>query len=69
MADCSGKRLRCKSCRAVLIAAQEIPAELRLYCPGVSRTRFVIAFLIIMLGRLVLTIEGRGTFLMDLSRC
>jgi hypothetical protein len=53
----------------VLIAAQEIPAELRLYCPGVSRTRFVIAFLIIMLGRLVLTIEGRGTFLMELSRC
>jgi len=52
----------------VLIAAQEIPAELRLYCLGVSRTRFVIAFLIIMLGRLVLTIEGSGTFLMDLSR-
>src|SRR6266481_431589 len=32
-------------------------------------TRFVIAFLIIMLGRLVLKIEGRGTFLIDLSRC
>jgi hypothetical protein len=31
--------------------------------------RFVIAFLIIMLGRLVLKIEGRGTFLIDLSRC
>ena len=43
MADCSDKRLRRKSCRAVLIAAQESPAELRLYCPGVARTRFVIA--------------------------
>jgi len=32
-------------------------------------TRFAIAFLIIMLGRLVLKIEGRGTFLIDLSRC
>jgi len=31
--------------------------------------RFVIAFLIIMLGRMVLKIEGRGTFLIDLSRC
>ena len=32
-------------------------------------TRFAIAFLIIVLGRLVLKIEGRGTFLIDLSRC
>jgi hypothetical protein len=32
-------------------------------------TRFAIAFFIIMLGRLVLKIEGRGTFLIDLSRC
>src|SRR5437016_3183969 len=32
-------------------------------------TRFAIAFLIIMLGRLILKIEGRGTFLIDLSRC
>jgi hypothetical protein len=32
-------------------------------------TRFFIALLIIMLGRLVLKIEGRGTFLIDLSRC
>jgi hypothetical protein len=32
-------------------------------------TRFAIALLIIMLGRLVLKIEGRGTFLVDLSRC
>src|SRR6266446_10048591 len=32
-------------------------------------TRFAIAFLIIMVGRLVLQIEGRGTFLIDLSRC
>ena len=32
-------------------------------------TRFAIAFVIIMLGRLVLKIEGRGTFLIDLSRC
>ena len=32
-------------------------------------TRFAIALLIIMLGRLVLKIEGRGTFLIDLSRC
>jgi hypothetical protein len=31
-------------------------------------TRFVIAFLIIVLGRLVLKIEGRGTFLIDPSR-
>jgi len=32
-------------------------------------TRFAIALLIIMIGRLVLRIEGRGTFLIDLSRC
>ncbi|MFL6599596.1 MAG: hypothetical protein ACJ8KF_16775 [Chthoniobacterales bacterium] len=32
-------------------------------------TRFAIAFLIIVLGRLVLKMEGRGTFLIDLSRC
>ena len=32
-------------------------------------TRVAIAFCIIMLGRVVLTIEGRGTFLPDLSRC
>ncbi len=31
--------------------------------------RFAIAFLIIVVGRLVLKIEGRGTFLIDLSRC
>src|SRR6266699_566027 len=29
--------------------------------------RFAIAFLIIVVGRLVLKIEGRGTFLIDLS--
>jgi hypothetical protein len=32
-------------------------------------TCFAIAFVIIMLGRLVLKIEGRGTFLIDLLRC
>jgi hypothetical protein len=32
-------------------------------------TRFAIAFLIIVLGRMVLKIEGRGAFLIDLSRC
>src|SRR2546421_4584164 len=31
--------------------------------------RFGIALLIIMIGRFVLKIEGRGTFLPDLSRC
>jgi hypothetical protein len=31
--------------------------------------RFAIAFLIIVVGRLVLKIEGRGEFLIDLSRC
>ena len=31
--------------------------------------RFAIALLIIMIGRLVLKIEGRGTFFIDLSRC
>ena len=31
--------------------------------------RFAVALLIIMIGRLVLKIEGRGTFLIDLSRC
>jgi hypothetical protein len=32
-------------------------------------TRFAIAVVIIMIGRLVLKIEGRGTLLIDLSRC
>jgi len=31
--------------------------------------RFAIAFLIIVVGRLVLKIEGRGEFLIDPSRC
>jgi hypothetical protein len=31
--------------------------------------RFAIALLIIMIGRLVLKIEGRGTFLPDFSHC
>src|SRR6266513_2925218 len=31
--------------------------------------RFAIAVLIIAIGRLVLKIEGRGTFLIDLSQC
>ena|SRR6266567_2831867 len=31
--------------------------------------RFAIAFLIIVVGRLVLKIEGRGTFLIELSQC
>jgi len=31
--------------------------------------RFAIAVLIIVLGRLVLKMEGRGTFLIDLSQC
>jgi len=34
-----------------------------------SWVRFAIAFLIIVVGRLVLKIEGRGEFLIDLSRC
>ena len=36
---------------------------------AVGLDSFAIAFLIFMLGRLVLKIEGRGTFLIDLSRC
>jgi hypothetical protein len=32
-------------------------------------TRFALAVVIILVGRLVLKIEGRGTFLLDLSRC
>jgi len=31
--------------------------------------RFAIAVLIIVIGRLVLKIEGRGTFLIDVTRC
>src|SRR5712691_11203020 len=31
--------------------------------------RFAIAVLIIVIGRLVLKIEGRGDFLIDISRC
>jgi hypothetical protein len=31
--------------------------------------RFAIALLIIMIGRLVLKMEGRGTFLPDFSQC
>ena len=34
-----------------------------------SWVRFAIAFLIIVVGRLVLKIEGRGEFLIDPSRC
>jgi hypothetical protein len=32
-------------------------------------TRFAVAFLIIVVGRLVLKIEGRGEFLINPSRC
>ncbi len=40
---------------------------LKKYVPGWAR--FAIAFLIIVVGRLVLKIEGRGTFLIDVTRC
>jgi len=42
--------------------------EIHRYCT-LGLGRFAIAFLIIVVGRLVLKIEGRGTFLIDLSRC
>ncbi len=57
----------CSGISACLLTARLVKAKAGITLSG--WTRFAIAFLIIMLGRLVLTIEGRGTFLMDLSRC
>lgn len=54
------------------ISACPLTARLLRKYAGISLSgwaRFAIAVLIIVIGRLVLKIEGRGTFLPDLSQC